>query len=150
MARDPARDQQLMHLWYRPLSQIAATQPGRFTCPMKVCEYAQDHRLKNLMTILCLAFSEGSQSARYVSTFKDYFQAHLPHYNLVRFFLCTWRLQIQITCTSMTNFVRISISAVLISLQSTVPLVSVRPFPNMDNNTSHYRRCVLLHVGGAG
>jgi hypothetical protein len=47
------------------------------------------------MTILFLAFSEGSQSARYVSAFKDYFQTHLPHYNLVRFFMCMWRLQIQ-------------------------------------------------------
>ena len=40
------------------------------------------------MIISVLAFSEGSQSARFVSAFTDYFQTHLPHYNLVRSLKC--------------------------------------------------------------
>lgn len=39
VAQDPARNLQLVFLWFRPLSQTVATQPGRCTYPMKVRDY---------------------------------------------------------------------------------------------------------------
>ena len=36
------------------------------------------------IALMCTAFSEGSQSTKVVSIFTDYFQAHLPQYDLVR------------------------------------------------------------------